>query len=133
KSYDNAIYLKDGPETVWEKLRPMVTDPARVRRTDPGDPEKCPVYDLHRFFTPQEPRAEVAAGCASADIGCIDCKKILFSALEEVMEPIRSRRQDLETRPDLVRQILEEGNGRAREEARFTMASVREAVRLYRL
>jgi tryptophanyl-tRNA synthetase len=132
KSYENAIYLKDSTETVWEKLRPMVTDPARVRRTDPGDPEKCPVYELHGFFTPDEDRDEVAEGCRTAGIGCIDCKKVLFEALEKVLEPLRDRRAELERQPDVVKQILSEGSDRARKEAERTMSDVRDSVKLYR-
>ncbi len=131
KSYNNAIYLKDSSETVWEKLRPMVTDPARVRRTDPGDPEKCPVFELHSFFSSPENREEVAEGCRTAGIGCIDCKKVLFEGLESVMAPIREKRASFDDSPDLVKQILEEGNSRAREEAGRTMEAVRAAITLY--
>lgn len=131
KSYENAIYLKDSSETVWEKLRPMVTDPARIRRTDPGDPEKCPVFELHNFFTPDAQKEKVAEGCRTAGIGCIDCKKILFEALETVLEPLREKRADLDSKPDLVRQILTDGNDRARMEAEKTMADVRNSVKLY--
>lgn len=131
KSYDNAIFLKDSSETVWEKLRPMVTDPARVKRTDPGDPEKCPVFDLHRLFTSEEGRAEAAEGCRTAGIGCIDCKKILYEALEKTMEPIREKRVGYDRKPDLVREILRDGSGRARKEASRTMADVRAAITLY--
>ena len=131
KSYDNAIYLKDSSDTVWEKLRPMVTDPARVRRTDPGDPDKCPVFELHGFFTPDEGRAEVAEGCRTAGIGCIDCKKVLFEALEKVLEPLREKRDELDSKPDCVRQILGDGNNRARAEAKRTMSDVRDSVKLY--
>jgi tryptophanyl-tRNA synthetase len=132
KSYDNAIFLKDSSEEVWEKLRPMVTDPARVRRTDPGDPEKCPVFELHCFFTPGEDREEVVQGCRTAGIGCIDCKKVLYEALERVLEPIRDRRAEYVSKPDLVREILSEGNDRARSEARRTMSDVRDSVKLYK-
>lgn len=132
KSYDNAIYLKDDSDTVWEKLRPMVTDPARVKRTDPGDPEKCPVFDLHRFFTQEDKLREAAEGCRTAGIGCIDCKKILFEALETTMEPIREKRAEYEAQPRLVRDILLEGNKKAREEASRTMTGVRDAITLYK-
>lgn len=131
KSYGNAIYLKDSADEVWEKLRPMVTDPARVRRTDPGDPEKCPVFDLHVFFTPLERRDEAAEGCRSAGIGCIDCKKILFEAMEKTLSPIREKRGKLAGRPGIVRQILKDGNEKARAETEEMMANVREAIRLY--
>lgn len=131
KSYDNAIYLKDSAEEVWDKLRPMITDPARVRRTDPGDPDRCPVYELHVFFTPEHQRSEVAEGCRKAGIGCIDCKKVLYAELERVLAPLRDRRDELNRKPDLVKQILTDGNDRAREEARRTMSDVRDAVKLY--
>jgi tryptophanyl-tRNA synthetase len=131
KSYENAIYLKDNSETVWEKLRPMVTDPARIRRTDPGDPKKCPVFELHGFFTSDESKDEVAEGCRTAGIGCIDCKKVLFEALEKVLVPLRDRRAELEMQPDLVKQILSDGNDRARREAERTMSDVRDSVKLY--
>ena len=131
KSYDNAIYLKDSSEEVWNKLRPMVTDPARVRKTDPGDPEKCPVFELHGFFSTQEHQDEVAEGCRTAGIGCIDCKKVLFEGLDKVMAPIREKRSTFDGSPDLVKNILEDGNKRAREEASRTMESVRAAVTLY--
>jgi len=131
KSYENAIYLKDSSETVWEKLRPMVTDPARIRRTDPGDPEKCPVFELHGFFTSDENKDEVAEGCRTAGIGCIDCKKVLFEALEKLLVPLRDRRTELDRQPDLVKQILSDGNDRARREAERTMSDVRDSVKLY--
>ena len=108
-----------------------MTDPARVRRTDPGDPEKCPVFELHGFFTPQSGQDEVSEGCRTAGIGCIDCKKVLFEALEKVLGPLREKRVELDSKPDLVRQILGDGNKRAREEALRTMSGVRDAVKLY--
>ena len=132
KSYDNAIFLKDSADEVWEKLRPMVTDPARVRRTDPGDPDKCPVFELHCFFTQEGTRKEAAEGCRTAGIGCIDCKKILYEALEKVLEPLRDKRSELERNPALVRDILADGNDRARKEARRTMSDVRDSVQLYK-
>ncbi|UCF30194.1 MAG: tryptophan--tRNA ligase, partial [bacterium] len=133
KSYDNAIFLKDSSDQVWEKLRPMVTDPARVRRTDPGDPDKCPVYDLHVFFTPDDRRSEAAEGCRTAGIGCVDCKKILFDELEKTLAPIREKRLVFEDRPDLAREILGEGSARARRECTKTMEAVRTAVQLLSL
>ncbi len=131
KSYNNAIYLKDSSDEVWEKLRPMVTDPARVKRTDPGDPDKCPVFELHIFFTPEEKREEAAHGCRTAGIGCIDCKKILFEEIEKTLSPIRERRSELEKHPDMVRQILSDGNKKAQIETAKTMVDVRRAVQLY--
>lgn len=132
KSYENAIYLKDSAEEVWEKLRPMVTDPARVRRTDPGDPDKCPVFELHGFFTPDEGRAEVAQGCRTAGIGCIDCKKVLYESLEKVLKPLREKRAEFENSPGLIREILADGNDRARKECQRTMSAVRDVVKLYK-
>jgi tryptophanyl-tRNA synthetase len=132
KSYDNAIFLKDSAREVWDKLRPMVTDPARVRRTDPGDPDKCPVFELHCFFTREEGIKEVAEGCRTAAIGCIDCKKVLYEALEKVLEPLREKRSTLEKNPALVREILADGNDRARKQARSTMSDVRDSVQLYK-
>ena len=133
KSYDNAIFLADPADAVWEKLRPMVTDPARVRRTDPGDPDKCPVFDLHRFFTPDDDRGSAAEGCRTAGIGCIDCKKILYGHLEQTLGPIREKRSVFDQKPDLVRDILTEGSRRARAESARTMADVRKAVQVYRV
>jgi tryptophanyl-tRNA synthetase len=133
KSYGNAIYLKDSAEEVWDKLRPMVTDPARVRRTDPGDPEKCPVYELHVFFTSENRRQEVAEGCRTASIGCIDCKKILYEAMEKLLVPLREKRRVFDEKPDLVGEILTEGSARARRECARTMESARKAIQLFRL
>ncbi len=133
KSYGNAIYLGDTAEEVWEKLRPMVTDPARVKRTDPGDPEKCPVYELHVFFTPEDRRLEAAEGCRTAGIGCVDCKKILNEEMDKVLAPLREKRRVFDEKPDLVREILTEGSDRARQECARTMESVRKAVKLYPL
>ena len=133
KSYGNAIFLKDTAEEVWEKLRPMVTDPARVRRTDPGDPGKCPVFELHGFFTPEERRNEAAEGCRIASIGCIDCKKILYKEMEKALGPIRERRVVYENKPGLVGEIRAHGKKRAKAECERTMDVVRRAVQLYPL
>jgi tryptophanyl-tRNA synthetase len=130
KSFGNAIFLKDGPEAVWEKLRPMVTDPARVRRSDPGDPDKCPVWDLHRHFTPEGKRAELAEGCRRAGIGCIECKKAVYQGIEAALGPVRERRAGFSL--GQVREILADGCTRARDVAEKTMEEVRSALRLYR-
>jgi len=131
KSYDNAIYLSDSPEIIWEKLRPMVTDTQRMRRTDPGDPDKCPVFDLHRAFTPEEARAEVVENCRSAGFGCIDCKKILYKYLIEVMGPIYEKRKELEASPSLVDEVIMDGSRRAQKTARETMKEVRTAIKVW--
>ncbi len=133
KSYENAIYLSDSPRVIWDKIRPMVTDTQRKRRTDPGDPEKCPVFDLHRAFTPESKREELVQGCKTAAFGCIDCKKALYDHLMEVLEPIHQGRQKLEARPSLVDEIILEGSRRAREAARHTMEEVRRALKLWTL
>jgi tryptophanyl-tRNA synthetase len=130
KSYGNAIFLKDDPETVKQKLRPMVTDPARKRRTDPGDPDKCPVFDLHRAFSPKETREWAAAGCRSAGIGCLDCKAKLAEHMLERLAGVHARRPELANRPDTVWDILLEGSRRAREVAEATMEDVRGAMKI---
>jgi tryptophanyl-tRNA synthetase len=130
KSYGNAIYLKDPPEVVREKLRTMVTDPARVRRTDPGDPEVCPVFDLHKAFSSPEVQAWSAQGCRTAGIGCLDCKRAAGDQLLERLRGIHARRPEYAARPDTVWDILREGSRRAREVARATMDEVRAAMKV---
>jgi tryptophanyl-tRNA synthetase len=130
KSYGNAIFLKDDPATVREKLRTMVTDPARKRRSDPGDPDKCPVFDLHKAFSPPETQAWSAAGCRSAGIGCLDCKARLADHMLEHLAGIHARRPELEKRPDTVWDILLEGSRKAREVAEATMEDVRAAMKI---
>ena len=130
KSYGNTIGLREDPDSVTRKLKTMQTDPARVRRTDPGEPEKCPVYDLHRIYSDDARRQWVEQGCRSAGIGCLDCKKPLIDAAVAEISGIRARAQEFEENPDLVRSIINEGCERARETARKTMADVREAMGL---
>ncbi len=130
KSYGNAIYLSDSPETLRQKVRPMMTDPARKRRSDPGNPEVCPVFDLHRIFTPEPDRQWAATGCRTAGIGCLDCKEVLLKHLEPALAPIRERRQVFAEKPDTIVDILREGSARARAVARATMEDVRRVVPL---
>jgi len=130
KSFGNALFLKDSPETLAEKLRPMVTDPARKRRKDPGDPEKCPVFDLHAAFSPEKTREWAAAGCRSAGIGCLDCKARLTEHLLERLTEIHQRRPEYAARPDTVWDILREGSKRARVVAQATMEDVRSAMKI---
>ncbi len=130
KSYGNAVYLKDPPEVVREKIRPMVTDPARKRRTDPGTPEICPVFDLHKAFSPPDSQAWAAEGCRTAGIGCLDCKGRLIDHLLHRLEEIHERRPRFASRPDDVWDILKEGSKRARETARATMEEVRSAMKI---
>jgi tryptophanyl-tRNA synthetase len=134
KSYGNAIYLKDPPEVVREKIKPMITDPARKRRIDPGDPEICPVFDLHKAFSPPETQAWAADGCRTAGIGCLDCKGALLDHLLHRLEGIHARRPEYAAHPDRVWEILGEGSRRARAVARATMDEVRAAMKIdYRL
>jgi tryptophanyl-tRNA synthetase len=130
KSYNNAIYLKDPPDVVRAKLKPMVTDPARVRRSDPGTPEVCPVFDLHKAFSPPASQEWAAAGCRSAGIGCLDCKARLADHLLERLAGIHARRAELASRPDTVRDMLREGACRARAVAAATMDDVRAAMKI---
>ena len=130
KSYGNAIYLKDDPETVKQKLKPMITDPARKRRTDPGDPDICPVFDLHKAFSPSETRDWAAAGCRTAGIGCLDCKAKLAEHMLERLPGVHARRPEFAKRPDTVWDILLEGSKKAREVAEATMEDVRGAMKI---
>jgi tryptophanyl-tRNA synthetase len=130
KSYGNAIALTEKPEVVKQTLKTMVTDPARVRRQDPGNPDVCPVGDYHKVFSDKKRIAEVDQGCRSAGIGCIECKMWLFDSLQKTTAPIYERRQALEGRKMDVVDILEEGAKKARVAAGATMAEVREALKL---
>ena len=126
KSIGNTIGLLETPEQVWEKLRPAVTDPARQRKTDAGEPEKCPVvYQLHRAFSPPTVVAEVEAKCRSAGWGCMDCKKALHTHMMDELTPIRARAAELHARPNDVDELLHDGARRARLVARETMDTVR--------
>ncbi len=131
KSYDNAIYLSDEPKTVERKIKTMVTDPARVKKTDKGDPELSPVYQLHKIFSSKEEQEEVASGCRTAGIGCIDCKKILIKNVFKVMEPIWTKRDELRNSPDLLNDVADRGTAKAKKVAEETMRVVREAMGLY--
>ncbi|RMG04647.1 MAG: tryptophan--tRNA ligase [Nitrospirae bacterium] len=131
KSYDNAIYLNDPPEVVEQKILTMVTDTQRVRRNDPGDPEKSPVFQLHKVFSTKEEQEEVAEGCRTAGIGCRDCKKVLIKNVFNVLEPIWERRKELSDNPALLRELVEAGNARARKTAQETMELVRDTLKMY--
>jgi tryptophanyl-tRNA synthetase len=128
KTYGNAILLSDTAEEVWAKVKPMVTDPARVRRTDPGNPEICNVFAYHKIFSDEETIRKVDVGCRTAGIGCIECKKWMYGHMEKVLAPIRERRRRILEGGVSVRRILEEGTRRAREIAEKKMKEVREAV-----
>jgi len=130
KSSGNAIFLRDSDAELEEKLRRMPTDPARVHRDDPGEPQRCPVWSLHQLYSSDEQLHWVIEGCRSASIGCLDCKNALCSALQAELAPLQQRAIDYEDSPDLVRSILAEGAERARDEARETLADVRMAMGL---
>jgi tryptophanyl-tRNA synthetase len=130
KSYGNAIGLREDPDVVAQKLRTMQTDPARVRRTDPGDPEKCPVWDLHKIYSDEATKQWVVEGCRSAGIGCLDCKKPVIEKVVEEITAMRKRAQEFEDSPELLRNIITEGEEKAREAARETLDDVRRAMHL---
>lgn len=130
KSYGNTILLRDEPQTVEQKIRTMPTDPARVRRTDPGEPTKCPVWDFHQLYSDQGTQEWVLSGCRSAGIGCLDCKQPIIEAVKAELGPIRERARAFEGDPQAVRRIVSDGCDKARIVARETMQEVRAAVGL---
>ena len=130
KSYGNFVLISDPEAEIRKKLKPMVTDPARVRRSDPGNPDLCPVADLHKVFSSGETLAKVYDGCTTAGIGCIECKSWLADAVVAELAPMQERRAAYDARPGRVREILAAGNARAAEAAEQTMVSVRAAMGL---
>jgi tryptophanyl-tRNA synthetase len=130
KSYGNAVFLSDTPKEIDQKISRMVTDPARARRTDPGEPEKCPAFQLHKVYSTADEIAEVSAGCRSAGIGCLDCKKIMIKHVIDDLAPFREKRAQYESKPKEVEEVLFAGNQRARVQASATMTEVREALGL---
>ncbi len=130
KSYGNAIGMREEPAVVTKKVRTMPTDPARVRRDDPGDPEKCPVWALHKIYSSVETRDWVVKGCTTAGIGCLDCKQPLIDAILKEQEPIRERAQRYVDQPGLLRDIVDAGCDKARAAAQETMREVRQAMGL---
>lgn len=128
KSYGNAILLGEEPAEIERKIRTMKTDPARQRRHDPGDPDKCPVFELHQVYSDEACRNWAAEGCRTASIGCIDCKKPLIERISEEQAPIRETAREYRENPDFVESVLREGSERAREEARDTLEDVRAAI-----
>ena len=130
KSYNNMIALRDDPAEVERALRTMPTDPARVRRTDPGSPEKCPVWQFHQVYSGDAVKEWVQQGCRSAGIGCVECKQPVIEAVLAELAPLRERAAEYEAQPDLVRTVINEGCERARDVARETMEEVRHAMSL---
>jgi tryptophanyl-tRNA synthetase len=130
KSADNAIMLRETPESVTQKIRRMQTDPARVRRSDPGNPEKCPVWNLHQVYSDSHTRDWVWQGCTTAGIGCLECKQPVIDAVNKELKPIRERAAQYEEDPMLVRNIIQDGCEKASDLANDTMRDVREAMGL---
>jgi tryptophanyl-tRNA synthetase len=130
KSYNNTISLREDPDTVTKKIRTMPTDPARVRRTDPGEPTKCPVYQLHEVYSDENTRDWVQQGCRGATIGCIECKQPVIDGVLAELKPIQERAAEYAEDPTLVKNIVADGCERARKLARETMRDVREAMGL---
>ncbi|HUR37506.1 MAG TPA: tryptophan--tRNA ligase [Terriglobales bacterium] len=128
KSYANFVLMSDPAEVVRQKLKPMVTDPARVRRTDPGNPDVCPVGDLHKIFSSAETMAKVNEGCRSAGIGCIECKSWAADSIIQTIAPMQERRKKYEANHDLVWDIIETGSAQASKVAEATMAAVRASM-----
>jgi tryptophanyl-tRNA synthetase len=127
-SFQNAIYLTDTSDMIRKKISPMLTDTRRKRRQDPGVPEDCPVFSLHRAFVEAETRENLAAGCRTAGIGCLECKNVVIETLIKTLTPIQAKRKEFDRNPGQVWEIIEEGNKKARETARKTMKEVREAL-----
>jgi tryptophanyl-tRNA synthetase len=130
KSYGNAVLLSDTPKEIDQKLSKMMTDPARVRRTDPGEPEKCPAFQFHKIYCTAQEIDEVSKGCRTAGIGCLDCKKIMIKHVLDELAPISEKRAALANKPDDVEDILIDGNRAAQEKAGATMVEVRETLGL---
>jgi tryptophanyl-tRNA synthetase len=128
KSYNNTISMRENEESVARKVRTMPTDPARVRRSDPGDPDKCPVWPLHVVYSDDERRQWVQEECRSAGIGCLDCKQPVVDAILAEQRPMRARAEHYLQDPTLVRNIIEDGCERARKLAAETMRDVRQAM-----
>ena len=130
KSYRNAIYLSDSPEEIAAKVSQMITDPKRARKSDPGDPDICNVFDFHKLYSDKETIAMVNEKCRKAQIGCVECKKMMADFLIKALEPMYAKRQYYETKPNLVEDIFVSGSEKARKAAVETMAQVRSAVKI---
>ncbi len=130
KSLGNHIGVCEEPDSIWEKLRPAKTDEARKRRSDPGNPDRCNIFSYHKLVTPEAGLREIVQGCTTAGIGCIDCKKIFFNNLRQVLDPIRERRKELEARPEIVQDALRDGARKARVIARETLDGAKKLMGL---
>jgi tryptophanyl-tRNA synthetase len=130
KSRGNTVGMLDGPDAVAARVRTAVTDPQRIRRSDPGRPEVCNVFTLHGYFTPPEPLAAIEAGCRAATLGCVECKRMLADAITDHFAPMRERAAEYRSRPELVREILGDGAARCRRLAQETLREVRDRMGL---
>jgi tryptophanyl-tRNA synthetase len=130
KSLGNTVELLEAPASIWEKLKPAMTDPARVRRTDPGTPEVCNIYHLHKAFSPPATVEHVAVQCRTAGWGCIDCKKVLHESMEKELTPIRARAKEIAANPKKMKDDLARGAEHARVEAQKTMKEVKQKMGL---
>lgn len=130
KSYNNAIYMSDTPEDISAKVARMITDPQRARRTDPGNPDVCNVFEFHKLYTDKKTQDKIDKECRAAQIGCVECKKLMAQNLIKALEPIRAKRMHYEARPDLVEDIIKTGSDRAREIAQQTMQEVHAALKI---
>jgi tryptophanyl-tRNA synthetase len=130
KSYDNAIYLFDKPDDISSKVSRMITDPQRARKNDPGNPEVCNVFEFHRLYSDKDTIDTVNKECRTADIGCVECKKMMAKNLIKALEPIREKRDYYEGQPELLDEIIDEGSNKAREIAKQTMEEVRTAIKV---
>jgi tryptophanyl-tRNA synthetase len=130
KSYNNAVFLSDSPKEIDQKLSRMMTDPARVRRSDPGEPEKCPAFQLHKIYCTPDEIDYVSKGCRTASIGCLECKKVMIKHVIDELAPIQERRAALEKKPNEVEEVLASGTDVAQHKAAETMVEVRETLEL---
>ena len=128
KSYNNSIMLSESMESITPKVKGMLTDQARLRKSDPGDPDRCNLFPYHSLLTDQATQEEIRRGCTSATFGCVECKGLLLKSLAAFLEPLHERRAALDAKPDYVRDVLVAGDERAREQARKTMEGVRELI-----
>jgi len=130
KSYNNAIYLSDSPKEVAAKVSRMITDPQRARKDDPGNPDVCNVYEFHRLYSDQATQARVDSECRAAQIGCVDCKKIMAQSLIQALEPIHTQQAYYTDHPRMVDEIMQAGSDKARQVAQQTMAEVKAAMKI---
>jgi tryptophanyl-tRNA synthetase len=130
KSYGNAISLNDSNDAIAPKVRGMFTDKNRLRKSDPGNPDTCNLFPYHQLLSDEERQTEIRRGCTSSTLGCVDCKRFFMEKLVEFLEPLRARRAVLEANPDLVQEVLREGNSKARAFAENTMTEVRRRMGL---